>query len=598
LVLAQDGDSAIAGQFVETDEAQDPMEKLLSHQLIQPRYEKCQAFAEKDNDLVLGDCIWNGKGDPSDTDYLKPLDPSTQQQIHDYLAQGKNNKKLKENTLESLDVSNLKRKQADDSANKRLHDFLTKEIEKTLYGNINPNDGTRESVARHDSFNKLFKSQLGKNILFVISDTCMDAQISSDNKHIQIDNDPDKRRTVRKDNLKKLEQKVDDTDKDGKAIETLGAYKFWGNCMQLLPATCENVERDGSGNPKPKNPNNPKPGEFLALMDADTNTGFDSKDIKYTQGRACQAVRYIKDARQNLIAIDQINKQYKKLESEGQGIALAVAKDEDIDKALTHSSKALGEAVNMEQDKIQFQNCVSYSTDNDGKVDESTVKVNDTEQCKKYFASKDSGLDQKSKLAEYDLRRRTIASALDNATDEQLKELLIEEGYTEEQAGQAIADDLDKIKEQIKTKYDRERDALVKSIHDEINNNTAANGDTVNDGADAEKLKLKAKEMEYKAERFKQLIHFNNIVTGFIDITDKNKKSVNNTGAMEAELEDSAFADQDNFKDIQDTLSNVGPKNGASGDEDTPTLEVNIINTKIIKHEGVDALNPKDDDGN
>ena len=116
-----------------------------------------------------------------------------------------------------------------------------------------------------------------------------------------------------------------------------------------------------------------------------------------------------------------------------------------------------------------------------------------------------------------------------------------------------------------------------------------------------------ATELSEKPEHYKQMLHFSNIISGFLKVDDGSGNKRRNTSAMFAEIENSdrapSSSDESSMVDIKkisDALKNAGishtdPEDDNTKHADTVQLEVKVINKAILNY---DVPSPPPDSSN
>jgi hypothetical protein len=486
---------------------------------------------------------------------------------------------------------------------KALQEHYKKKLEEALYGDRS-GDKFKDKLIKSEKtvdqrvFFELHQSQLGKNVIAAVSSYCIEAELDANDAPMI---DEDQKDTTRSNNLKKLHV----TTNDNKSVEAKGD---WDKCIMNIQHVChqpnELVKVDKDGN---------KTGSITvfsrtSLMEAcqdkqDPSLNPDQVDeicdkvVNYSQERACVVTQYITEARQNLDTIAKTIEGYDKLKITNRGPATvkfynSAKDDKSIDDLTSITS---GEAI---------ESGYAQANKDDLAEIEKCLKDRDQELCAKFLnAEKDKSY---AMLAELKLKQEAAAERLEAIADddkEKIKELLLEEGYSEEDATQMAS--IDGIKAQIEEKYAAKKDAILRDMAKQIDSTTVTKDslDLSDNSEDIAKLNKMKAELESKTQEFAELVHFNNIISGYLEIKGgEDEEAQRNTASIARELEGNAFT-QENLKKAEDlnltnrtkksyddyasVISKTGVEldpNASSGDETSKNLSVDQINDYLLNY--------------
>jgi hypothetical protein len=336
-----------------------------------------------------------------------------------------------------------------------------------------------------------------------------------------------------------------------------------------------------------------------------------------SKSRACAVTNYLKNARQSLLAMTNVKKKWddyaqnneksvvmestacKKKDAktgeclEKQDVTLVSQRvsgsdNPEVNKLNTLTSQELVDASGFKEEAKAIEDEFKKCFDENGQGDD--------EACKKFLKN-----DQKEKLkelAEMDIRSRAIEAKLNSPDfdDEEVKKYLKEQGYTDAQIGDKLQDQakLDMLKEEIKAKYAAERENLIKNLRDQINSKTVDGElDRTRDDPTLRKI---ADEMGNRTKKFAQLVHFNNIVSGYLEIEDETGSKTRNTASLYAEINDSSSdvvsdENQQILDEIRQVATDAGVTESDDGESDagaSPSLKVDELNSQILQYENLD----------
>jgi len=481
---------------------------------------------------------------------------------------------------------------------KALQDYYEKQLNEALYGKATNNKNKlikTEKTVDQKVFFELHKSQLGKNIIAALSSYCIEAEnlqgefpiINKENKD-----------QIRKSNLKNLNELT-------ASGETLSASANWNVCIQNIQYICHQPTslktRDEAGQ-EVGSSNQFSKDKLIDTCETELPKKYqkDCTDIiEYSQTRACVVTQYIDEARRNLQVVDSTIEGYDKLKATNRNPAnisfySTSQKEKTIDDLTSITSKEVldsGLAKGNQEQLAQIEEC---------------IKTKDKELCSQFLDSNKE--ESYAVLAEFKLKQEAALAKLEGIEKddvETIKELLLEEGYTEEDAQEMAS--VEDIKQQIEEKYKAKKDALLRNMADELDKHTIAGKemDLSNDSTDLKMLKKIEAELKGKTQEFAELVHFNNIVSGYLDTTtgegDDAQKS-SNTASLQRELDSNLFTDA-NLKEakefelknnqqtdydsyVSNTLSKTGVNldPGSTTDADTTAIDIKDINTHILNY--------------
>lgn len=580
-------------------ERQTQLDKLMEIGVVREKYNKCKEQKSED----ISGCIW------------EHLSPEEKKEVQKKLTSGEGDKQKK---YESVDVNAIQ--EGGDESLKKLSEYLSKKLREALYGDVQALAKEKKvQVVDHAIFYELFETQVSKNIVGAISSFCMDAvpdlyivyedivpPAGPDPKPAKVKDNTAKKveaknalESVRKYNIKSLTDLVQvapPVEKKGKDKKNLAAksqgpvprgYVHWSNCTEKLQDICygEDIKFEP---PKDKEEmqsfNEGAPGDSL----------FTQADIKNTHFRACQVVDYIKAARQNLMALVEVKKEL--------GIG-SDKKSDDIQMQIKNVQEYSGKEEGKKRDdlttftsqEVSASGYESATQEEDKKFKEQCASgtLNQAE-CSKYLAINEDKKKLEAATDETSLRLQAMQAKIDEAmkNDDELKKYLKEEGYTDEQIAQKMKDP-NEIRKAIKDHYTTLSETLIKDLKKRREAKVAKKDNQIDAKDDKDKLDKISHELSSQAERFSELTHFNNVISGFIDITDSSGKNSKNSFALEKELKASQYdptkgkeIDQGYFDQLKKKVEESGVAKGSSVDtgNSAKNIEVKTINESILTY--------------
>lgn len=589
----------------------DPLQKLLKVPEVKDQLEACRKA--KVEPKALDNCLWNGVTD-GDKVIVRPLNAEIKKNITSYLKTegkkpGEKGKTIDKNAgvVEHFD-------QKKDPAMVELEEYLSKRLRLALYGEITndlaqevgkvaENSEKKYHVVDHQVFHKLYENQISQNIISTVSSYCIEAQEKSkiiDGKTISFYAIPDTdtlRKAQRDENLELL--------KKNSSGDQVDAYGSWENCFKTIADVC-----------------------YMKGLVGETSE---------SKKRACAATRSIRGARQAILANQNIMANYQKiLTGEAQ-------KEDGLDfeiKKLDENAPRSGgpiflEASNRNLKIVQYDpndaktsisriatfssgeilsQANEYSATQKAQVekfkecyDEENNKIVDEEACRKYIT--DDREEQEEILAEMSMRTRAVSEQLKELEDEeQVIEFLRKEGHTQEEAEELISQSkgIEDLKKEINERYEAERRALIDQMAAQIDLRTLKEPGGAMKGSEGNLGKIQA-ELAQRELHFKQLVHYNNIVSGFLTITEGDE-SRSNAANISREMAFSAFnpevaaaadkdgrapgnAGDDYFESLNKALEKARGNTEVSAKDGTGTTTIGIenINRFLLRYKNTSS---------
>ena len=597
------------GHYQQHNEDVDQLEKLLEISEVKKIQEQC----ERDNSSNISDCIWQGV--QADEKVLE----SVQAKMNETLNNSENDIKQYES------VTAISTKKEKSKSMQALEKFYADKISKELFGEPASVTG-KVKIIDHSNFNKIYESQLTKNILSAVSSFCIEAEMI--NGFPLIDKSASKRKSRRKKNVLTLSetgvtQKVNEDGSTTDISSAESASSDWQMCMDNAQYVCHDgvkhiTRSDGTVSKVTA--------KDKLDIDCSSDKSSDKKkceNYKYTQGRACELTNYLKVAKQNLKAVEKIEEGYKQLASgSSYGIQGTNAKNEVVTEDIVINKKKLenmtstssnefsnesGFAEETSADLAEFERCFAKDDNAEGGY---KFVEGAKESCKKYLNTDHSSRDQI--MNEHMLRQRTLSEKVKKLNEtgentEDLAQFLKDQGRSDEEIANELKDvDIVALKNQISQRYENEKEALIQSMNEKLEATSSDKDgmiDITQGSNDYTKLKKIHDELSAKTENYTQLIHYNNIVTGFLEIKDQDGNSKGrNTASIQKELENSAYVegnmealgiDKNVYENQLEGLgqaietSNISLSDGEgdSNEETSSTIGVDRLNQDILNYD-------------
>lgn len=449
-----------------------------------------------------------------------------------------------------------------------LEAHLKEQLELALYGERkHEKDKNKliktERIVDQKTFFDLFESQLGKNVISNLSNFCLNALFLGDQFFI-IHEDSSKRDATAKSNLDKL-----DVVREG----TIQAAQDWNRCIKYVQDHCHQpktvtVQNEGGEFHDEDYFNGSSFEEAIksSCQESQTTDKMSEsqkdalrsecdKDIKYTQQRACETVEYISQARRSLEYNKVISEKFKGLDVNSKA-TVAVYDSSKAEKNIDEITTLTSNDLNKKSKKAGSQTSLEAGNTQSSEFKEcfENGQIKDAEVCKKYLQTNTN--ERLAELTEMKLNSEaSIAELKELIKDEaNVIKILREDGYTEDQA-KAMASS-EEIKNQIMQRYKNKEKGILNSAIEEMEKITSNKNDII-DNADIEKLQQIEKDLKSKTKEFAQLVHYNNIVAGYLSINSKDEDgkdvSTKNARSILLELENNIFNEQN--RDVASSMN-------------------------------------------
>lgn len=496
----------------------DALAKAMEIPGVKEVYTNCKQPGRSNSDV--SDCLW------------KNLDDGKKEQVLQVIEQTKDGKKL-DARYESVSTGGLEGSQKKGFEN--LEKYLNEKLSAVLFEEVSGDKKfIQQKVAGQEVFYDLFKTQVGKNIISAFSSICLDAEYATKTTtgpdgqpqttiSYTIDSDSTKRKAARDKNLQ-----------DAASFSSSSKQNYM-ECIKLTPTYCS------------------------CTVDPATKTCVDNMKDGYTKMRACEVVNYIKAAKQNLIAIDKIKKGYDELdmvETNDPSYFSGNEKGKTVDDLTTVTS---GEFVA----ESKFH---EGSVADKEKIEECVKNKDLGEECSQFLEEQDEDF-----IGEQMLRNKALAEKLkeDLKDDGNLEKYLKDQGYSDEKIKEMMAGDIENLKAEITGRYELQKNQVIESLSKKLAAATNQNTNLSPEEVEQEKLNRLTTighELSQKTENYAQLIHYSNVVAGYLDVQSSGQNGgrdvandkQNNTYSISKELSNSAFSEEgtEKAREIINTFNN------------------------------------------
>ncbi len=549
------------------------LEKLLSVKGVDTQYEACKKNGSKLDEM--SECIWRG------------LTPDLKKQVQVLYANETNKENSRSpasGTTKSSSNLTSKSKQIsvdymNDPAVMALSKVFQAKLEEAILGDRAAQADKKTIVSvDHAKFIELYKTELGKTIVNAFTSYCIETDDKFEYVTTKLDckdikkNDiacplyilgSDKEKVVA-DNIKSLKRA--DLKSSTDTVKN-NISERWNSCITSVANVCYTNEADFKDVSSPSNP--APPGKITESIT-----------------RACVLVDYVKSARKNMIiADDQIKFYNENAKQKTIGIGnfkqLEITDKNSMDATTTLTSREVEDSYKLKNKELEkeIDECVNSSN-----------QIADVQKCKK-FISTDSE-DKNKAVTEFGLRQfaleKTINDKLDSSKEE-VKKYLQEEGYEDKKIDEMLKDDtsVTKVKDEIKARYEAERKAIIATMADKVQKKTTTS-DTFDNQKDATKMDIIKKEIHARSDELVQLVHFNNVVSSYLEVETNGTKS-RNVASLNLELKNGAKsingADADQIKEIEKNAKNAGLNSNKTSSKSDGVIDFSVETlNKILRY--------------
>jgi|GEM_PF-5242210 len=538
---------------------------------LKARKEKCLAAIDKDVSITLPTCLIDGLKDES----MQPISSDLREKMIKVLE---DNAKLNEQAPEFEGLEILRTRRDKDEAIKKLGEFYFKKLNDSLYG-----DGKKLYV-EHSAFYEIFKSQVSKNLIESLSSYCIEAEQS---QAFILSKNKNTRMSVRKNNIKKLEQ----IEGEGEEAVSTG-YKEWKACMQAIQNICY---KSIYTNEEIKLKIN-----YTSFSVLNKTYQVQSADFDYSQKRACGVVNYLKVARQTILKITEIQQLINYVDGDpkkGKKDPVNWFKNLTGKEDFKSTGKTYDELTSMTSGELATSGFIEEDKKIQEKIQEECLKNSNLLACKDFLTE---DVEESYKLAaEYALKLEAMMGKIEKMEPAQLKKYLKEQGYNDERI-QELEKFQDELKTEIIERFRAEKEVLVTQLWNDIESKSLKVKDQDVVRSKIEKI---AEELAGRGEEFTQLVHYNNIISGYLTVSGRtgDKGKVRNVQSIFRELSDSAYGEKiEGFDDLggEERLTDIKKQLAEAGiidpkeKREVEGLSINALNKAVLNYH-VEKLDEK-----
>jgi len=540
--------------------------ELLKDDKVSAAYSDCKDSSDKTQSLE--DCIWS------------KLDETKREEVKKKMAMAKEGSSEKNNKteFESLDLtSGLKKIEAKtkdmpkDPALLKLEEFLAKRLDETLYGDTQKTGSTDPNikVVNHTVFYDLQESQIAKNVISAISSYC----IRTDENYL-IDE------SQKKKNIENLKNFTETQNEKGEKENINASYSHWEGCAGSIKKVCEGSISDD-------------------LKESSTDKNVKKKFLK-SQKEACLVTKNISNARQVLLKLGEIKKGNAE-NSEQSGTSLQGKK-----KATVYSGAKEGKDGKNIDDLTSLTSGELAKSNYDKGIEEKkklleackTAGAADTTECKKIFLTGEDAEAEKKNIDEYMVRTKVLEEKIspDKISNDEVSSYLKEQGYDETKIKAMIENNLEEIKKKMANRFKEESEAIKAELKKKLEEKTISPNDSKDKTVVGSRVDNLVEEIQGKPEELKELIHYNNIVSGFLSIDSGDKSArTQNVATISRELDSDGVTEEEKKKNVEMKADFIakGVKLENSTDATSATLSVQTINESLLNYTPPEEKTPE-----
>ena len=549
----------------------DSLKKLMDIDGVEPIYSECQSrFAPetKNPEEKIIECLWEGvKSNPK----LKKLvqDVYTQELRGAKTTNDGRSPATATTTPLTAITTIVATDYESDPAVVALTDYYGRKLDAILNPEVALTEEERKNniilTVDHRKFIDLYKSELGKTIVGAFTSYCLDTDPST------CSCSPEQLQICEKDKTDcSYCRKCTISDNDKERAQHREA-----NIKSLKIA---DLKTDSGDSDKWKR----------CLVSATNSCKYNSSTIRTqneTTKRSCLVMEFVNSARKSIMVADKQIEFYTELAKEGV-IGTATNMKEISDTKISSTDALLEMSSN--DVKLALEKPINQKLKDFEGCYKNNVIVN-IDVCKKYLNTNSS--ENIGALAELGMRQIAQEAILEEelGSDQKMREYLKEEGYSPDQIKtmtvdkEAIAD----LKAQILNRFANQKAAIIKEMAGRIADKTAVaegvitpKGGAVkkDDISKLEKIKI---ELESRTSDLQNLVYFNNIVSSYLTVEDKTKKSASrNTASLFSEAN---TLEKEQAKLLKDQIKDADLKD-QKGQASTTDLDVDNINKSFLNY--------------
>jgi len=498
-----------AGSFLRRKVSEDSdglFEKMKKHPVLKGRIKTCRDILTGGQDAVhpngqqLSDCVWKNTHKDERLPVISEEDEKKYYEDLGLLKKGVAQKDKKTFVGAEGIAVDKKTKTTEDEGLKALGEFLSKKLKEQFLKGLTEDDKKKDILIDHTSFNKLYKTRVSKNIISSISNYCLQATTKGFLQYDPYNKDNEGLiKKLKKENLEKLNKFTENKN---------DAFVHWAQCLGQIKHICRQKE-----NYDPKKDNWEK--SLKSYYDNEDDHEKNKRDFDYSSDTACLVNSTIKGLRRILSKVKKIELTYDSLKGNDKGkyfknSGVKVVSAGDLDEMTSLTSGELENSGIKEKSEKMADD-----------IKEKCGKNENNKECLKIVNIRnESKTHEDIALLEYKTKVESLERKITSLSEDDIQKYLEENKYTNIKLSD---DELKAIRDEMKDEFKREKEALVKRMNKLIEERSVEGEQGQIDFNKKTKGIFEHIEtgLRNRTKEYTQLLHFNNIVSGFLNITMK-----------------------------------------------------------------------------
>ncbi len=483
-------------------------EMVQSDPELKQKLGNCYETTPENGDIAA--CLWDGIGEAKQKQILAALEES-----------GVGQQKL-DSSAPGVTLDQFTKNQ--DGLSKQALDKLGAFYSKRLAEELGSNTATIK-INDQSTYYELAKVQLGKNVMTAWSSLCLDMgwDTGSSPERMYTFKDDSKRAEIRKSNLAGLNSITSDPNASGD-----NPFKSYSQCISHIALLC----REANG--KTKAQENAVTVDYGQAYASSTpkiagNT-IDEDDIKYTRERACEIHAYVAGIQKQLQATEVVAERFGQGIDKGAYFGAGVFKEHNYsnDKAIKYD-----DVTTVTSGDVVAEGSYYRAIKDNQELLAQCSSPNPPPECKDLLSSAEQTEDLRATGAAFMLETKAVQEQIAKAQTEDDKRKLIQQLRPDLEVSELSVQDLEHEFQKISQQYRNEREHLISNLSERVRQLEASD----DQGRTQSNMKTAADNLLKRGNEYVQLMHYNNIVTGFLNVVKSNGEETKNTRVIQLELE-------------------------------------------------------------
>lgn len=302
--------------------------------------------------------------------------------------------------------------------------------------------------------------------------------------------------------------------------------------------------------------------------------------LEQTKRFACGVANYLSNTRQNLNSIKTLQEEMQLFFEEGINANLSFEGDGfdfyDPERSKTPNLTELTILTSADVSSDEIKDTQSRML----KEMEDCLKNNNRELCQKYLLSDAEALQKR--LDEFELRSLAMEDKIRNISDDDETIVFLKEEGFDDDLIKNLMTDPDSLKERILHRYSTMKEEVIAQMREQIRRESV----DLNDPNKRRKLEDIKKEIESRVNQTRDIVHFNNIVTSYLDVRsleDGQDKPSRNVASLIAEVNNlhDDISPESRIQ-LENAARELSP--GRRQQQETIRIETRDINTHFLSY--------------